>query len=292
MKLKRFAKILLSCVLAGALFTGCGTGGQQGVDKPSNNFSGDEVKLGMLTHLNSTETKMGELYNSLAEKPNMSMHKTQPKFYDNLRTMQLAIEAGDVQEISLYKCVADYLVASNNKFEIVSDDFAKLTDVFCFAVRKEDTALKAELDKVIDEMKTDGTLDKLIETYITKVDKGKVPPKIQIPPTEGAPTIKVGVTGDLPPLDFVNPDGTAAGFNTALLAEVAKRLGKNIELVQIESGSRAAALTSEFIDVVFWAVVPFGNSDIPVDIDKPDGLDLSTPYFKDSVAHIKLKSDK
>ena len=46
------------------------------------------------------------------------------------------------------------------------------------------------------------------------------------------------------------------------------------------------------IDVVFWAIVPFGNDDMPADIDKPEGLDLSDPYFKDNVAHIKLKSDK
>ncbi|MBR1646341.1 MAG: transporter substrate-binding domain-containing protein [Selenomonadaceae bacterium] len=289
MKFNRFAKILFSCVLAGALFTGCG--GSQTGDKTAQN--NDEVKLGMLTHLNVTETKMDELYNSLVEKSGiMSLHKVQPKFYDNLRTMHLAVESGDVQEISLYKCVATYLVASNNKFEIVSDDFAKLTDVFCFAVRKDDSGLKADLDKIIDEMKTDGTLDKLIAEYLTNVDKGKVPPKIQIPSTEGAQTIKVGVTGDLPPLDFMNADGTPAGFNTALLAEIAKRLGKNIELVQIESGSRATALTSKFIDVAFWAVVPFGNDNMPADIDKPEGLDLSTPYFKDSVAHIKLKSDK
>jgi len=44
--------------------------------------------------------------------------------------------------------------------------------------------------------------------------------------------------------------------------------------------------------VVFWAVVPFGNDDIPKDIDKPAGLELSTPYFIDNVAHIKLKSTK
>ncbi len=58
MKLKRFAKILLSCVLAGALFTGCGGSGQQGVDKTGNNFSGDEVKLGMLPPMNADEKKL------------------------------------------------------------------------------------------------------------------------------------------------------------------------------------------------------------------------------------------
>lgn len=41
---------------------------------------------------------------------------------------------------------------------------------FCFAVRKEDTALKADLDKVIGEMKSDGSLYKIIKEYIADVD--------------------------------------------------------------------------------------------------------------------------
>ena len=100
------------------------------------------------------------------------------------------------------------------------------------------------------------------------------------------------MTGDLPPLDLVLADNSPAGFNTAMLAEIAKRLNRNIEIVDIDSGARAAALTSKLIDVVFWVVVPFGNSDIPSDIDKPAGLELSAPYFKDTITHIKLKDTK
>ena len=84
------------------------------------------------------------------------------------------------------------------------------------------------------------------------------------------------MTGDLPPLDYVSEDGSPAGFNTAILAEIAKRLGKNIEVVDIDSGARAAALSSGQIDVIFW-------------VDKPEGVELSEPYFKDDVEHLQIK---
>lgn len=203
--------------------------------------------------------------------------------------MQLAVESGDIEEISLYKIVADYVVANNDKFEIVRRDaLNKIEYSFRFAVRKEDSQLKADFDKAIDAMKADGTLDKLINDYVTNVDKGQEPPKVEIPVTEGADTIKVGITGDLPPLDLILADNTPAGFNTAILAEIAKRSGKNIELVQVETGARAAALSSKVIDVIFWVIVPIGDK-IPADIDKPEGLDLTEPYFKDNLAIIKLK---
>jgi len=291
MKLKKIAKVMLSCLMAGALFTGCGGGG----DKPATD-SGDKpavstgnVKLGMISHLNVTEKRMDEILKIVEEDSNVPLTNFTVTYYDNLKLMQMGLESGSVDQISLYTSVANYITANNNKVENVNDLTLKtLADNFCFAVRKDDSALQADLNKAIGDMKTDGTLDKLAKEYITDFDKGQAPPAIEIPMTEGAQTIKVGVTGDLPPLDYVSADGKAAGFNTALLAEVAKRSGKNIEVVDIDSGARAAALTSGQIDVIFWVVVPT-VSKVPSDIDKPEGVELSDPYFKDNVEHLKLK---
>ena len=282
MKLKKAVKVLLSCALVGALFTGCGGG-----DKPAAE-SGKEMTLGMITRLNATETKMAEILANVEHETGVDVAKFKPKFYDNLKLLQMGLESKSVDEISVYNCVAKYMTATNDKIEPVKDNvFSKLNDNFCFAVRKEDTQLRDDLNKAIDEMKSDGTLDRLVNEYITNVDANNIP-NVEIPMTEGAPAIKVGVTGDLPPLDLVTADGKPAGFNTAMLAEIAKRLGRNIELVDIDSGARATALASKQIDVVFWAVVPNGK-DIPEDIDKPEGVELSNPYFKDDVAHLKLK---
>ena len=267
--------------------TGCGGENTKTTDE---NSQATIIKLGMISHLNASEKQMEEYLFKIQEKTYAKVVNHVPKFYDSLNLMIMGIDSGNVDVISTYKSVADYLMANNkDKFEIVNDDWIKgLNDNFCFAVKKEDTQLKADLDKIIGEMKADGSLDKMINDYITNVDKGKNPPAIEIPKFEGAETIKVGVTGDLPPLDYVTADGKAAGFNTAILAEIAKRLNKNIEIINIESGARAAALNSDQIDVIFWAIVPAGGN-MPADIDTPEGIELSTPYFNDEIAHLKLK---
>ncbi len=286
MKFKKIAKVLLSCMMAGALFTGCGGGDKPAAEKPAES-SGD-VKLGMITHLNATETRMDEILRMIQEDSGVKVTHYIPTYYDSLKLLQMGIESGSVDQISLYDSVGKYVTANNDKYEVVSDITLKsLSDNFCFAVRKDDTALKADLDKTIKEMKSDGTLDKLVKEYITDVDM-KNPPKVEIPKTDGADTIKVGVTGDLPPLDFVAADDSPAGFNTAILAEISKRLGKNIEIVDIDAGARAAALSSKQIDVIFWVVVPTVDK-MPADIDKPEGVELTEPYFKDNIEHLKLK---
>ena len=279
-------KILtLLMIFALVLMTGCG--GQQEstpADKPAEN---SEVRLGMIAHLNATENKLGEIYNKLVTNAGVHLAKYTPKFYNSLNQMTMDAEAGNVDQLSVYSCVANYLIANNGKFEIIGDfKPVNLSDSFCFAVRKDDTALKADLDRVIGEMQSDGTLDKLIQTYITDVKPDNIP-KVEIPMTDGAQTIKVGLTGDLPPLDLVLADGSPAGFNTAMLAEIAKRLNRNVEIVDITSGARATALSSGQIDVVFWVVVPNGDN-VPADIDKPAGVELSKPYFKDDIAHLKF----
>lgn len=293
MRLKKVAKVLLSCLMAGALFTGCGGGDTPAKtegDKPAAGNTA-EIKLGMITHLNATEKKMEDILKTVQEESGVALSKYVITYYNSLSLMNMGIESGSVDQISLYKCVADYVTANNDKLELVAGadmPLNNMSDSFCFAVRKDDAQLKADLDKVIGEMKADGTLDKLVNDYVANVDKGQAPPAIEIPMTDGAQTIKVGVTGDLPPLDYVSADGQPAGFNTAILSEIAKRLGRNVEIIDIESGARAAALNSKQIDVIFWAVVPFGDK-VPNDIDKPDGVEFSEPYFKDDVAHLKLK---
>jgi len=282
-------KFLAAICAAGLLLTGCGSD-NSGSENKNPNSQATIIKLGMISHLNASEKQMEEYLFKIQEKSRAKVVNHVPVFYDNLNLMEMGLDSGKVDVISTYKCVADYLLANNDKFEIVNDDWIKgLSDNFCFAVRKEDTALKDDLNKTIKEMHGDGSLDKLITAYVTNADKGKAPPKIDIPKFDGAATIKVGVTGDLPPLDYVSADGQAAGFNTALLAEIAKRLNKNIEIVHIDSGARAAALSSDQIDVIFWAIVPVGEH-FPANIDKPEGVDLSEPYFHDDVTHLKLKN--
>ena len=91
-------------------------------------------------------------------------------------------------------------------------------------------------------------------------------------------------------LDYVLPDGRPAGFNTAVLSEISERIGKNIELVQIESAARAAALTSGQVDVVFWVVVPADGSDRPKDFDTPAGVAVTEPYYQDAVVNVNLST--
>ena len=118
MKFKKVAKLLLSCLMAGALFTGCGGGDKPAADKPSAD-NAPEVKLGMITHLNATEKKMEEILKTVQEESGVPLSKYVITYYDSLNLMNMGIESGSVDQVSLYKSVADYVIANNDKFELV-----------------------------------------------------------------------------------------------------------------------------------------------------------------------------
>lgn len=283
MKFKKITSAVVSCMLAGAVFTGCGGDTNKPVS-PSE----DNLKIGMITTLNASEQKMDEILKKVGEISDVKIATHSTTYYDNLNNMIMGIDSGSVNEISTYKSVAEYLTAKDSKFEILKSHSLHLKDSFCFALRDDEKDLKKDIDKALEELKADGTLDKLTKEYITDLKKDSDPPAVNLESISGAETLKVAVTGDLPPLDLILADGKAAGFNTALLAELGKKLNKNIELVQVDSAARGSALTSQKVDVVFWAILPIGD-DRPSDIDMPKGVEFSEPYFTDEIVHLDKK---
>lgn len=278
MKLKKIFGLMATGLIAGTLFTGCGGG-------DNAHKTDGEVKLGVITTLNASEQKLEEILKMVSEKTSVNIHHHPIIHYKNLSSLQMGLESGSIDEISTYQSVADYLMSKNSNFKIVNDHLMNFSDSFCFAFRKEDGMLKKEFDSAINSLKKDGTLDKLVKTYVTDV-KADDPPAVELPHDDKFDTIKVAVTGDLPPLDLVLADGKPAGFNTALLAEISTRIHKNIEVLDIDGDARASALTSGRADVIFWAILPV--DDRPKDIDTPEGAVLSEPYFTDKVVHLEL----
>ena len=268
--IKKFS-LLLSILMILSMISGCG---ENAAEKIKNS-----IKIGMIAQLNATPEQMDAVMEVMGVDTEMT-------YYDNFTSMQMALSSKNIDEVQTYKSVAKYMTAQNSQFEMKKEQTVSLIDSFCCAMREEDVNLKNEFDSAITAMKSDGALDNLIKTYIT--DLQDEPPAVEITNINGAETIKVGITGDLPPLDLVLADGKPAGFNTAVLSEISKRINKNIELIQINSAARAAALTSKQVDVVFWVVVPQDDKR-PADMDKPAGVSVTTPYYQDEVVHIGLK---
>ena len=264
--MKKF--ILLALILCALLVTGCGT---------------DKEKIGVIRYLNTSEKS----FDASLHANNQSLNH-EHIFFENLPTMIDALQAGHIDTISIYDSVANYLVAQNPDMHFKIAD-PVVMDIFCFAMREDETELQKEFNSAIFKISKSGKLAQLVKKYIGDFNRAEEPPAVELPTFHGAPTIKIGVTGDLPLLDYIRADGQPAGFNTAVLAEISRIIGKNFVLVQVDSGARSVALSSGRIDVIFWAVKPKADSAAPENFDKPEKMIFTKSYFADVIVHVHMK---
>ena len=187
----------------------------------------------------------------------------QIRYYDTTDALLMALQAGEIDAIQAPKSTADYLCATNDRLVQPSvfnfpesDDFVQrlldlTSDGYAFMMLEANADLRDQFNRAIADMKADGTLDALVQKHIVEASQTGETEAIAFETFEGDP-IRVAVTGALPPMDYVAADGSFAGFNTAILAEVGRRLQKNIALTQVDSVGRALALAEGTVDVVFW----------------------------------------
>lgn len=245
------------------------------------------ITLGMLEKLNSTEESFAEEWQK-SFAPNNELLEVRVKFYSNLNALQMALTAGEINHIVLPEVTAEYLMNQNPDYESVLVLHSKGMGL-AFGFSADNTGLRDKFSQAVTAMRDDWTLSALEGMYLASPGRN-APNPVEFAKFDGAMTITAAVTGDIPPVDYMTADGTPAGFSTAVLAEIGKRLGVNIRLMSVESGARSAALASGRADVVFWYEVDKGAESQP---DIPEGVIVSETYYDwEKFIHLRKSVDK
>ena len=268
------------------------------------------VNTGMLTYLGTTEQEYQQGLDDLrkALSPLMSNEAEQDgddsdllegfladlvknrrvvRYFDSLLSMQMALRSGKIDEILLPEAVVMYLTANNPADYEIQFSMNMMPSTISFGFKQGNTALKNDFDTAIKAMKKDGTLMTLENKYISELGTSE-PEQVKFTEFKGAKSIRVAVTGDLPPIDYRASDGRATGYNTAILSEIGRRLKRNIRIISVDAGGRSAALASERADVVFWYRNTEGmklpkklkGKNIRVVDASLEGVILSEPYYE------------
>lgn len=246
-------------------------------------------RIGFLTRLNVDEEEFSRIIQNSQSTTGWHILSNRHelygvKFYDSLTSMVMALEKGEIDELAVPDVVAEYVTEANPDLEMCCLATLNSPMSLAFGFRKDNPALAEQFNYALQAMEDDWTLPELQGIYIYSSNRNK---PVEFTKYDGAETIKAAVTGDLPPIDFVDADGKPSGFNTALLAEIGRRLKVNIELIDIDAGARNTALMSGKVDVVFWYET---SENLTWNFDAPEGVILSKPYYSwNRFFHIKKK---
>ena len=290
--MKKLFGLLLALVMMLAC-AGCG-GGDKKAEEPAPAPAASEQsesKIGALMPIGLDEEGYKRWTKDIAEAEGQTAYVAPNKvtFFDNMNSMIMALKSKQIDHFATPRRVGQYIVARNDDFKLIDDNLKPILG-YSMAMEEKSAAQVEEINKAIQSMKDDGTLDKLIKENITDLG-GADPVATPLPMIDGAETLKVAVTGDMPALDVILADGTPAGFNVAFLGELGKRINKNFELVSVEAGARGAALSSGQVDVLFWVLGTYDQDGkaLPYPLDNMKDVAISVPYMMDSRVGVALK---
>ena len=261
--MKKMRRLMSLGLLLAMVFTMAGCGGQNDPAEDEN------IRCGIMDWQEPSDLE-------IFPKPALGEWKQ----YSSLTAMVMDLDAGNVEYLLVPSSVANYLKAQDDSLTIAPGGAGVPTEIR-MAVRSEDTGLHQLLQEGIQTLKEDRSLDTLIETYITNVSVNTSGEN----PQNGEETYVVGVTGDLPPLDYVAADGTPAGFNVALMNAIAEKKNVSFTFVQVDADARLSALSSERIDVIFW----YGNVQ-GYESEREDLL-ITDEYYTDNVFYVTKDFD-
>ena len=232
--------------------------------------------IGRLSKLNITEDQLNDVLKDIMTNSICDRYV----FYDSITDMIMALNIGDIAVLETDQNTVRYIVSRNDQIVDRPPYMNPNNLVFCMLLREEDTELRDQISACIAGMTEDGTIEALQQTYIEDVIAGEEPGAIEPQAFPGARTIRVAVTGDRPPMDYISAGGQPIGFNTAMITEVAKRLNMNVELVNVTCQARGIALATDLCDIVFWMEVgDFENWEGADLEDQPENTIVTEPYM-------------
>ncbi|MBR3723042.1 MAG: transporter substrate-binding domain-containing protein [Selenomonadaceae bacterium] len=270
--MKKIIHVLLIFVLALAC-VGCG-----------DNNATSPAKIGALAPIGMGENDVKtwtERVAKLEGKEENYKNNNNIILFDDMTSMVMALKSKQIDRFGVCSVMGDYIVKRNHDLKLIDKNHNAILG-YSMAMKKENSAVIEEINKAFHDMKNDGTLDKLVKENITELGVNE-PKPVAIPVIPGAATYKVAITGDLPPLDYVQADGAPAGFNVAVLSELVKRTKMNFQPVSVNAGGRGTALVSDKVDILFWTIGTYDadGKALPYALDKMQDVSITEPYYLD-----------
>lgn len=184
----------------------------------------------------------------------------------------LAVQTRKADAFVYDKSVLLNLAEKNPELVILDQAVDKLE--VAAAIRKDNTALLAELNRALSELKKEGILQQLRSKWVDS--RYTVTPQIApINASPGQVILKMGTSANIEPFSF-QANGALTGLDIELGQLLGQRLGKKIEVIDMNFEALIPALQSGKID--------FALSNFNVTEERKKLILFSLPYIENDIS--------
>lgn len=188
-------------------------------------------------------------------------------YYNSVLDAALAVKAGKADATAYDEPILRNIAAKTPGLRVLPEPIT--TDDYGFAVRLGDNELKSAIDAVVAEMRANGEYDAMVNRWLPKT--GNPAPMPDIPTADG-PVLRFGTASVTEPFSFVDGSQQVVGLDIEIARRVALKLGRKIEVVNMDFGAMIPALVSSKVDMI--------GACITITAERATKVLFSAPYYK------------
>lgn len=192
-------------------------------------------------------------------------------YYNSVADAVAALRSGRIDAYVDDDPVIRLAVARNEGIAVMPESFMEDDYGFVFA---KGSPLVADVNRVIEQFRADGTLDELKERWMGADEAAKVLPKQDWDTPNGTLTMVVDDTSE--PMSYVGDGGQVLGYSCELGMRIAKELGYGLQIKPMAFASVLASVQSGKAD--------FGGGNISITDERKKTLDFSVPDYYGAVS--------
>jgi len=178
-----------------------------------------------------------------------------------------ALKQGKIDCVIIDEQPAKAFVDKNDDLTILDEEFA--LEEYAICVAKENADLTAAINTALDELKADGTLDKIISNYIGDDTKGKFQYESPADVDRSNGALVMATNAAFEPYEFYEGD-KIVGIDADMAQAVADKLGMELQIEDMEFDSIITAVQSGKADI--------GVAGMTVTEDRLKNIDFTNPY--------------
>ena len=194
------------------------------------------------------------------------------KYFNTVLDAALAVKAGKADAAAYDEPILQNIAAKKGGIVVLKDMIT--VDNYGFAVRRDDPELKQAIDAVVKELKSNGTADQMMKRWFPK--SGSPAPMPKIASTGNNGVLRLGTASVTEPFSFVDGSGKIVGYDIELANYVANRLGKKLEIVNMDFGGMIPALMSGKVDMIAACIT--------ITEERKKQVLFSEPYYVGGIA--------
>lgn len=256
---------LLAIIMIALTFVSCGS------DKTDNTTETTVAKKPVVASIDDLPGKKigvqlgttGDIYASDYEKEGSAIER----YKKGVDAVQ-ALKQGKIDCVIIDKEPAEVFISKNKDLKILEEPFAE--EDYAIAVKKGNTALKNEINAAIAEIKSNGTLQKILDNYIGD-NKGSFQYKSPANINYSKGTLIMATNAEFPPYEYIDPTTQSiVGIDVDMARAICDIMGYKLQINNTDFDS--------IINEVDSGKAQIGVAGMTVTEDRLKNIDFTDSY--------------